>query len=164
MKKIFFYSIQLFLFFLLLTALVSCDTVRKYQQKEREEISNYLNNHPTDTFKLQLSGLYYRQVLLGTGASIAIGDTACVYYTGRLLDLTPFETNVGGKMYKFPVGIGAVLPGFDEGTYYMKQGGKSQFLMPSNLAFGSQGYYSIGGYTPLLYDVELVQVIPGPTK
>ena len=133
-------------------------------QKKKEAISNYLNTHATDTFTLEKSGLYYRQVLLGTGASLAIGDTACIYYTGRFLDLSSFDTNVGGKMFKFAVGKGDVLQGFDEGTYYMKQGGKAQLLIPSSLAYGSQGYYSIGGYTPLLYDVELVLVIPGHTK
>ena len=164
MKKNFFHSILLFLVFWLFISLVSCDPASKYEKQEKEAISNYLNNHPLDTFTLEKSGLYYRQVLLGTGASLAIGDTACIYYTGRFLDLSSFDTNVGGKMFKFAVGKGDVLQGFDEGTYYMKQGGKAQLLIPSSLAYGSQGYYSIGGYTPLLYDVELVLVIPGHTK
>ena len=164
MKKNFSHFIQLLLAFWLLIALVSCDPASKYEKQEKEAISNYINTHPLDTFKLEESGLYYRQVLLGTGASLAIGDTACIYYTGKFLDLSEFDTNVGGKMFKFAVGKGDVLQGFDEGTYYMKQGGKAQLLIPSSLAYGSQGYYSIGGYTPLLYDVELVLVIPGHTK
>lgn len=164
MKKNFFYSILVFLTFWLLIALVSCDPSSKYEKQEKEAISNYLNTHPLDTFTLEKSGLYYRDELLGTGPSPAVGDTACVYYSGKFLDLTPFDTNIGSKLYKFAVGKGDVLQGFDEGTYYMKQGGKAQFIVPSSLAYGSQGYYIIGGYTPLLYEVELIQVIPGLGK
>jgi len=164
MKKNFSHSILLLLAFWLLIALVSCNPAAKYEKQEKEAISNYINEHPLDTFKLEASGLYYRQVSLGTGASPAIGDTAYIYYTGRFLDLSEFDTNVGGKMFKFPVGQGVVLQGFDEGVYYMKQGGKAQFLIPSSLGYGSQGFYSIGGYTPLLYDVELVLVKPGTGK
>jgi FKBP-type peptidyl-prolyl cis-trans isomerase len=46
----------------------------------------------------------------------------------------------------------------------MQEGGKASFLIPSKLAYGSSGYYTIGGYTPLLYDVELLLVKPGPGK
>ena len=137
MKKNFLHSILLFLVFWLLIALVSCNPAGKYEKQEKEAISNYITNHPLDTFKLETSGLYYRQVLLGTGVSPAIGDTAYVYYTGYFLDLSQFDSNVGGKMFKFPVGQGVVLQGFDEGIYYMKQGGKAQFLIPSSLGYGA---------------------------
>jgi FKBP-type peptidyl-prolyl cis-trans isomerase len=40
----------------------------------------------------------------------------------------------------------------------MREGGKALFLMPSKLAYGSAGYYSIPGYTPLLFEVDLVKV------
>ena len=58
----------------------------------------------------------------------------------------------------------ALIAGFDEGITYMKEGGKATFLIPSKLAYGTSGYYTIPGYTPLLYDVQLVKVIPGPGK
>jgi len=164
MKKIFFNSIKVFFAFWLLISLVSCDPSKKYIKAEQESIQNYLNSHPLDTFTLEKSGLYYRQVSLGTGPSPAVGELASVYYTVSFLDLTQIDTNVGGKVLEFPVGVGAVIQGFDEGTYYMKQGGKAQFLVPSSLAYGSQGFYSIGGYTPLLYDVELVRVRPDTTS
>jgi FKBP-type peptidyl-prolyl cis-trans isomerase FkpA/FKBP-type peptidyl-prolyl cis-trans isomerase FklB len=46
----------------------------------------------------------------------------------------------------------------------MKEGGKATLLIPSKLAYGTQGFYSVPGYTPLIYDVQLVRVIPGPSK
>ncbi len=65
----------------------------------------------------------------------------------------------------FPVAEGYLIAGFDEGISYMKEGGKATFLLPSSLAYGSAGLlYQLPGYTPLLYDVELVKVSPGPAK
>jgi FKBP-type peptidyl-prolyl cis-trans isomerase len=164
MNKKYFNSILLFLVVGLSMALVSCNPARKYEKAEKESISNYLNTHLTDTFTLESSGLYYRQVLLGTGPAPVTHDTASVVYTGSFLDGTVFDSNVGKANLIFPVNEGVLIQGFDEGILYMKQGGKAQFLIPSSLGYGTQGYYSIGGYTPLLYDVELVLVKPGPGK
>lgn len=164
MIKKYYQSILLFLAAGLIISLVSCNPASKYQKAEKESISNYLNSHPTDTFKLETSGLYYHDVLIGTGPAPAAHDTAYVIYTGKFLDGTVFDTNVGKTALIFPVAEGVLIEGFDEGVTYMRQGGKAQFLVPSSLAYGTQGYYTIGGYTPLLYDVELVLVKPGPGK
>jgi FKBP-type peptidyl-prolyl cis-trans isomerase FkpA len=164
MNKKSFHSIVMFLTAVLVIALVSCNPASKYEKAEKESISNYLNNHPTDTFTLETSGLYYHQVLLGTGPAPVTHDTAYVVYTGKFLDGTVFDSNVGEANLIFPVNEGVLIQGFDEGITYMKQGGKAQFLLPSKLAYGTQGYYTIGGYTPLIYDVELVLVKPGPGK
>ena len=75
-----------------------------------------------------------------------------------------FDSNVGSTDGFFPVAEGYLIAGFDEGITYMKEGGKARFLLPSSLAYGSAGYYTIPGYTPLLYDVQLVKVSPGPSK
>ena len=162
MNKKYFNSILLFLTVGLVIALVSCNPASKYEKAEKQSISNYLNNHPTDTFALESSGLYYHQVLLGTGPMPVAHDTAYVVYTGKFLDGTVFDSNVGKASLIFPVAEGVLIQGFDEGILYMNQGGKAQFLIPSSLGYGTQGYYTIGGYTPLIYDVELVQVKLGP--
>jgi FKBP-type peptidyl-prolyl cis-trans isomerase FkpA len=164
MNKKYVHSILLFLAVGLVIFLVSCNQSSKYRKEEKESIANYLNTHSTDTFTLEASGLYYRDVLLGTGPAPVEHDTATVIYTGKYLDGTVFDSNVGLDNLVFPVEEGAVIPGFLEGIYYMKQGGKAQFLIPSSLAYGPSGYEIISGYTPLLYDVELVLVKPGPGK
>jgi len=150
----------------LIASLVSCNPASKYEKAESESISNYLNTNSADTFKLETSGLYYHEVLAGTGLAPVAHDTAYVLYTGKYLNGNIFDTNTntGGKILVFPVAEGFLIAGFDEGITYMKAGGKATFLIPSNLAYGSQGYYSIAGYTPLLYEVELVKVAPGPAK
>ena len=164
MNKKYFHSILLCFAVGIVIALVSCNPASKYEKAEKESISNYINNHLTDTFTLESSGLYYHQVLLGTGPTPVTHDTAYVVYTGKFLDGTVFDSNVGETSLIFPVDEGVLIQGFDEGITYMKQGGKAQFLLPSKLAYGTQGYYTIGGYTPLIYDVELVRVKPGPVK
>ena len=157
-------SILLFLTVGLILSLGSCNPASKYEKAESESIQNYLNNHPADTFDLKKSGLYYHKVLEGTGRTPVLHDTAYAIYTGMFLDGTVFDSNVGKDQLKFPVAEGYLIAGFDEGIQYMNEGGKATFLIPSKLAYGSQGYYTIGGYTPLLYEVELVHVTPGPGK
>lgn len=148
----------------LMISLVSCNPARKYEKDEATSISRFLSSNDTITFSHQPSGLYYHEVLAGTGRSPIAHDTAYVYYTGTYTNGTVFDTNVGGAVLKFPVGEGLMIPGFDEGVTLMKEGGKAIFLLPSDLAYGTQGYYTIPGYTPLVFQVYLFKVAPGPTK
>jgi FKBP-type peptidyl-prolyl cis-trans isomerase FkpA len=164
MIKKYYQSILLFLAAIALLSLGSCDPAKKYEKAETEAIANYLSTNSADTFKLETSGLYYRDVLVGTGRTPVIHDTAHVVYTGKFLNGNVFDTNVGGADLVFPVGEGTLIAGFDEGIMYMKEGGKATMLIPSKLAYGTTGYYTIPGYTALLYDVQLVKVIPGPGK
>ncbi len=163
-KKIISHFILL-LVIVLSIALVSCDPGKKYEKQERETIANYLSLNNTLDFVKKPSGLYYLEVLAGTGRAAATHDTAYVKYTAKLLDGTVFDTNVGKPdTLSFPIDEGWMIAGFDEGVTYMKQGGKAMLLVPSILAYGTTGYYMIQGYTPLLFDLELVRVKPGSGK
>ena len=141
----------------------SCDLTKKYEKEEKEEIRNYLNQHPELSFVLKESGLYYLDVTVGTGEQLVTKDTAFVIYTGYFLDGTKFDTNVGGDLFAFPAGEGFVIPGFDEGVMYMREGGTAKFLVPSFLGYGNSGYY-MSAYTPLLFEVKLDSIAPGPGK
>jgi len=152
-------SVLLFMVAGSLVLLVSCDPAKKYEKAERESIDNYLSANSTLDFQLKPSGMYYLEVLAGTGPAPVTHDTVYVYYTGKYLDGTVFDTNVGGTKLIFPNGEGEMIPGFEEGISYMKEGGKATFLLPSKLAYGTQGQYPIAGYTALLYDVQLVKVV-----
>jgi FKBP-type peptidyl-prolyl cis-trans isomerase len=152
------------LLFLSVAILVSCDPAKKYEKQEKDAINKYLSSNPDIAFDLKPSGLYYFDVVVGDGRQPVMHDTVSVIYTGKFLDGTVFDSNVGSTKLVFPAGEGLTIAGFDEGITYMKQGGKATFLVPSSLAYGAMGYYTIAGYTPLLYDVELVKVTPGPSK
>jgi FKBP-type peptidyl-prolyl cis-trans isomerase len=155
-----FQTILLLLAAGLIISLVSCDPSKKYERQERNDIQDYLGTHTDLNFQLQPSGLYYFETLTGTGITPVLNDSAFVKYTGKFLNGYTFDSNVTtGTLFGFRVGVG--ITGFSEGIMLMKAGGKATLLIPSNLAYGSQGSYPyISGYTPLLFDVELVRVKP----
>ena len=141
--------------------ITSCNPTKKYEEKEAEEIRNYLADHPEFAFELKQSGLYYLDVAVGTGNQPVTSDTAFVFYSGYLLDGTKFDSNVGKDPYGFPVGEGWVISGFDEGVMLMREGGTAKFLIPSYLGYGNSGY-GMPSYTPLLFDVVLDSLVAGP--
>jgi FKBP-type peptidyl-prolyl cis-trans isomerase FkpA len=157
-------TILLLLTAVIIISLASCDPSKKYEKRESQEIQEYLTNNFNLNFELKTSGLYYLETEAGTGLSPALYDSAYVIYTAMFLDGTVFDTNEGtGTLYGFIVGEN--IAGFDEGVMLMKEGGKSTLLVPSKLAYGTYGRYPyIQGYTPLLFELELVSVIPASGK
>jgi FKBP-type peptidyl-prolyl cis-trans isomerase len=142
---------------------VSCNPSKKYEREEKDKIADYLQANKNLNFVKEPSGLYYLEVVAGTGSSPVAGDSAYVNYTGKFLDGKVFDTNISlGQLYGFIVGQNII--GFDEGVTRMKEGGKSTLLIPSSLAYGTYGSSIIPGYTPLLFDVELVKVVPAASE
>jgi FKBP-type peptidyl-prolyl cis-trans isomerase FkpA len=148
---------------LLTFIIVSCDPTSKYEKEELAQIQDYLTAHPDQDFELKASGLYYLDVIVGTGLQPVTHDTAYVIYTGKYLDGEAFGTNVDGDTLVYPVNEGALLPGFEEGVMNMREGGHSLLLVNSKLGYGNAGIY-FPAFTPTLFEIELVQVVPGPGK
>ena len=73
-----------------------------------------------------------------------------------------FDTNVGDDTYSFLLVKVKMIPGFDEGISYMKQGGTAVLLIPSALAYGVYGQYRYPAYTPLVFDVKLARIVRVP--
>lgn len=144
----------------------SCEnSAKKYEKEEEAKIQAYLDGNPTLNFVLKPGDLHYLEIKAGTGQIPVLYDSAYVIYTGKFLDGSIFNSNAAsGKLYGFIVGFNIV--GFDEGVMLMGEGGKSTLLIPSKLAYGSTGdYYGVvPGFTPLLFDLELVRVKAGPFK
>jgi FKBP-type peptidyl-prolyl cis-trans isomerase FkpA len=150
---------------IIILSLGSCDPAKKYEKQEKEEIDKYLSNNSELAFDLKPSGMYYLEVLAGTGIMPVKSDTVYLFYTGKYLDGTVFDSNVGTTdTLILPIGEGWLIRGVDEGVLYMKAGGKSSLLVPSDLAYGAAGRGSIGGYTPLLFDLQLIKVKQGTGK
>lgn len=104
------------------------------------------------------SGLYYRDVVEGTGAVVAKGQEVAMRYTGWLPDGTKFDSNVGGDPFVFRLGAGMVIQGWDEGVEGMKVGGRRQLVIPPSLGYGEQGVGPIPGNAVLVFDVEALEV------
>ena len=107
------------------------------------------------------SGLKYSDVVVGSGREAALGDTATVHYTGWLTDGKKFDSSVDrGEPFKFPLGAGEVIRGWDQGVEGMKKGGKRRLVIPAALAYGDSG--AGGGVIPpgatLVFDVELLGI------
>lgn len=106
------------------------------------------------------SGLRYQIIQEGQGIKATKGQTVSVHYKGQLMDGTVFDSSYKrNSPIDFPLGVGQVIPGWDEGIGLLKVGDKARFVIPSNLAYGSRG---AGGVIPpnanLIFDVELMDV------
>ena len=106
------------------------------------------------------SGLKYTDLKEGTGATPKKGQTVKVHYTGTLEDGTKFDSSRDrGQPFKFKLGVGQVIKGWDEGISTLKVGGRRQLIIPPELGYGARG---AGGVIPpnatLNFDVELLGV------
>jgi FKBP-type peptidyl-prolyl cis-trans isomerase len=102
-----------------------------------------------------------QELTLGTGATAVAGDVITVHYVGTLLDGNVFENSYNlGSPYRFRLGVGQVIPGWDQGIPGMRVGGKRRLIVPASLAYGAEG--AGGGRIPpnsaLQFDVELLAI------
>ena len=110
------------------------------------------------------SGLKITDTKVGTGASPKTGQTCVMHYTGWLYENgakgKKFDSSVDrGQPFEFPLGVGRVIKGWDEGVASMKVGGKRTLIIPPALGYGASG---AGGVIPpnatLMFEVELLGV------
>ena len=111
-------------------------------------------------FKKTDSGLRYQIIQNGNGSKAEKGKQISVHYKGQLADGTVFDSSYQRKQpIDFTVGIGQVIKGWDEGLQLLQVGDKARLVIPSHLAYGSQG---AGGVIPpdatLIFDVELMDL------
>ncbi len=148
----------------------------KMKSLEPGKISKYIADNNVKATKTS-SGLNYEITKAGTGAKIAKGDTAVVNYTGKNVNGKVFDTSIKDVAQKnkifdanrpyqpirIAVAAGAVIPGWDEGLQLLNKGSKATLIIPSNLAYGEQGSGPIPPFAPIVFEVELVDIVhPNP--
>jgi FKBP-type peptidyl-prolyl cis-trans isomerase FkpA len=101
------------------------------------------------------SGLYYRDIAVGTGAVAQNGRLVSVYYQGWLASGTRFDFRTSGAPFTFTLGAREVIRGWDQGVLGMKVGGKRQLVIPPGLAYGAEGRGSIPPNAVLVFEVEV---------
>lgn len=106
------------------------------------------------------TGLMYEDLIIGTGKSPLKGDKVVVHYTGKLENGSIFDSSVDrNEPFKFPLGMGRVIKGWDEGISSMNIGGKRILTIPSHLAYGERGAGDrIPPNATLIFEVELLDI------
>ena len=106
------------------------------------------------------SGLQYIDLVPGTGREAHAGETAVVHYTGWLKDGTKFDSSKDrNEPFRFPLGGGRVIKGWDEGVVGMKIGGKRKLIIPPDLGYGARGAGQvIPPNATLTFEVELLDL------
>lgn len=134
------------------------DKLKAAAEEEPELIKGYLekNNHK---IKPTGSGLYFISTHAGNGPKPRIGQKVTVHYTGYFINGRKFDSSLDrNQPITFPLGQDSVIAGWDEGIAMMQLGSAATIVIPSVLAYGSNGNEVIPPYSPLVFDVQLIKI------
>ncbi|XP_017054708.1 39 kDa FK506-binding nuclear protein [Drosophila ficusphila] len=128
---------------------------KKDQQKAKEPVKQQSGGE-----RSLAGGVKIVDVLAGKGEEAKPGKRVSVYYNGRLQSNNKtFDSLLKGKPFKFSLGGGEVIKGWDVGVVGMKVGGKRRITCPPHMAYGARGAPpKIGPNSTLVFDVELKAV------
>lgn len=146
----------------------------KLKGAEAGKVEAFLKNNKLAP-KKTASGLQYVVTKAGSGKNAVVGDTVVVNYIGRLTNDKVFDTNqadLAKKHNKFNpqrpyeplrlhLGVDGVITGWTEAFQLLNKGSKATLVIPSVLAYGERPAGEIPPYSPLIFDVEVIDIIPG---
>jgi len=139
------------------------EVLLKQEEDKKAKMKEFLKSLSVDESKLitvKENGLQYFVRKEGKGKTPKAGDTITAHYTGYLVDGTKFDSSVDrGQPFETQIGVGRVIPGWDESFITMKEGEKRVLILPYYLAYGERGYPPvIPPKATLIFDVELISV------
>ncbi len=146
---------KLFFIAFLSAFIVSCSSSDEVltPAQENQKIEEYISSKKLTVTEKTTTGLRYIITKANpSGAKLLKGQSVSVNYAGRFLSDKQFDAGV----FPFTLGIGQVVEGFDEGVLKMRVGEKATLIFPSILGYGTRGQGSIPGYSPLIFDIEVV--------
>jgi peptidylprolyl isomerase len=110
------------------------------------------------TIESTSSGMRYIDEVVGDGPIPTNGQNVAVHYTGWLTNGKKFDSSRDrGEPFRFPLGAGRVIRGWDEGVASMHMGGKRRLILPPELGYGAQGVGPIPPNSTLIFDVEAIE-------
>ena len=106
------------------------------------------------------NGLVIEDVKIGDGQEVEKFNIVTVNYTGLLEDGTKFDSslNPGRSPFRFTVGAGQVIKGWDEGLMGMKVNGKRKLTIPPELGYGSRDNGPIPANSTLIFEIDLLGI------
>lgn len=133
--------------------------VKKQRDDSEKAFWDYLIEHKIGNHTE--TGLYYDKFVMREGEVPQKGMTARITFDAKYLDGTPLGSSeqLGGH-YDVVLGQGAVLRGLEEGIGLMRVGEKARFVLPYTLAYGEKPYGNIPAFSNLVFDVELLELLP----
>jgi len=133
----------------------------KYATEYAENTKFLEENKSKEGVQTTESGLQYKVLTEGKGEKPSSTDRVKVYYEGRLINDTIFDSTAknGGDPFEFSL-AGGVIQGWIEGVKLMPVGSKYTFYIPYNLAYGARGQgATIPPFATLVFDVELLEIV-----
>ncbi|MEN2280810.1 FKBP-type peptidyl-prolyl cis-trans isomerase [Algoriphagus sp. SE2] len=145
-------------------------------------IDDYIQNSSLTNVKEYNDPVYGIRIIWqevsASGIPVELGDTLRVDYTGKLLSDKVFDTSIesvavdnnifsSGRNYiplRFRIGLGALIFGFEYGAAQMEQGDKATVFIPSESGYGRNANGDIPANSPLIFELDLIEVVPGPTE
>ena len=110
--------------------------------------------------EVETGELIIEDLKVGQGDPVEKYDIVTVNYTGWLKDGTKFDSslNPGRTPFRFTVGAGQVITGWDEGIPGMKIGGKRKLTIPPNMGYGNRDMGAIPANSTLIFEVDLLGI------
>jgi FKBP-type peptidyl-prolyl cis-trans isomerase FkpA len=142
---------------------------QEMQQKQMQQMNEFMQKDSValieflaakENVQTTPSGLHYIVKSKTSGKQAAKGNKVSMMYRGTLLNGEEFDGNMDGSNppLDFTLGLGQVIPGWDEGVALMKEGEEYTFIIPWKLAYGERGAGPIPPFSSLVFDVKLVKV------
>lgn len=133
------------------------EQMESYRKMDEEGLKAYVAD--LQNVKTTPSGLMYIIEKEGTGKTPEKGNQVSILYKGYFTNGQTFDENTDPtKPFEFAIGLGQVIPGWDEGVMLMKKGGKYKLIVPWNLAYGERGSGPIMPYSSLVFDLEVLDI------
>jgi FKBP-type peptidyl-prolyl cis-trans isomerase FklB len=138
------------------------EMMKKAEVNKKEGTAFLAQNKTKPGVKVTASGLQYKIITEGTGKTPIPTDSVTVNYKGTLVNGTVFDNSYDrGQPASFI--LNAVIPGWTEGLQLLKEGGKAELYIPSELGYGDRGAGNvIPGGSALIFEVELLKVKAAP--